>query len=60
MSGHTSDKRWRRNQTPTSGQGISDQTSEMAANVVATLLSAEQLSLECLSYISLLVAQHNY
>ena len=48
MSGHTSEKRWRRNQTPTSGQGISDQTAEMAANVVATLLSAEQLYLEML------------
>lgn len=48
MAGHTSEKRWRRNQTDSSGQGISDETSEMAANVVNTLLRAEQLYLEML------------
>ncbi len=48
MAGHTSEKRWRRNQTASSGQGISEETSEMAANVVNTLLRAEQLYLEML------------
>jgi len=48
MAGHTSEKRWRRNQTPTSGQGISEKTASMAANVVSTLLEAEQLYLEML------------
>jgi len=48
MAGHTSEKRWRRNQTPTSGQGISDQTSAMASSVVSVLLQAEQLYLEML------------
>jgi hypothetical protein len=48
MAGHTSEKRWRRNQTPESGQGISDQTQQMATSVVSTLLAAEQLYLEML------------
>lgn len=48
MSGHTSEKRWRRNQTANSGQGISEQTSQMAASVVSVLLQAEQLYLEML------------
>jgi len=52
MSGHTSEKRWRRNQTSVSGQGISDQTQQMAANVVNTLLEAEQLYLEMLELYS--------
>ena len=48
MAGHTSEKRWRRNQTATSGAGISDQTEQMATSVVGTLLAAEQLYLEML------------
>lgn len=48
MAGHTSEKRWRRNQTQVSGAGISDQTQQMASSVVSTLLSAEQLYLEML------------
>ena len=48
MAGHTSERRWRRNQTSTSGDGISDQTQQMAASVVGTLLAAEQLYLEML------------
>ena len=48
MAGHTSEKRWRRNQTPSSGQGISVQTQAMASNVVNTLLEAEQVYLEML------------
>ena len=48
MVGHTSERRWRRNQTPESGVGISQQAQEMAAGVVGTLLAAEQLYLEML------------
>jgi len=46
MAGHTSEKRWRRNQTSTSGQGISDEASQMANRLVTTLLDAEQMFLE--------------
>jgi hypothetical protein len=48
MAGHTSEKRWRRNQTSTSGQGISEETASMASSVVSVLLQAEQLYLEML------------
>ena len=48
MAGHTSEKRWRRNQTAESGIGISEQTQNMATDMVATLLGAEQLYLEML------------
>jgi len=48
MAGHTSEKRWRRNQTQSSGSGVSNQTQQMAKGVVDQLLSAEQLYLEML------------
>lgn len=48
MAGHTSEKRWRRNQTQSSGQGISVETQQMAMSVVDTLLAAEQIYLEML------------
>jgi hypothetical protein len=46
MAGHTSEKRWRRNQTKVSGEGVSNQASAICTKVVATLLEAEQAFLE--------------
>lgn len=41
MAGHTSEKRWRRNQTTDSGAGISDIVSTNAANIIAALEQSE-------------------
>ena len=46
MSGHTSQKRWRKNQTPTCGQGFSEQVTELSRVLIDVLYKAEQLGLE--------------
>ena len=46
MSGHTSEKRWRRNQTPTSGKGFSEEVTELTAMMLDVLYKAEKLGLD--------------
>lgn len=43
MAGHSSEKRWRNNQTQDSGVGVSELVSTAAETVLSGLLSAEQL-----------------
>ena len=45
MSGHTSQKRWRRNQTPTCGKGFSEEVTELTSMMLDVLYKAEQLGL---------------
>lgn len=46
MSGHTSEKRWRRNQTQTSGKGFSEEVTELTAMMLDVLYKAEKLGLD--------------
>ncbi len=46
MAGHTSERRWRRNQTQNSGQGFSEQVTELVSVMLDVLYKAEQLGLE--------------
>lgn len=46
MSGHTSEKRWRRNQTPTSGKGFSEEVTELSAMLLDVLYKAENIGLD--------------
>ena len=46
MAGHTSEKRWRKNQTPTSGRGLSEEVTELCTMMLDVLYKAEQLGLE--------------
>ncbi len=46
MAGHTSEKRWRRNQTQTSGRGFSEEVTELCTAMLDVLYKAEQIGLE--------------
>jgi len=46
MSGHTSQKRWRRNQGPFPGKGFSEEITELCMVLIDVLYKAEQLGLE--------------
>jgi len=46
MTGHTSQKRWRRNQGPVPGKGFSEEITELSAALLDVLYKAEQLGLE--------------
>lgn len=46
MTGHTSEKRWRKNQTQTSGKGISEEVTELSQQLLDILYRAEKLGLE--------------
>ena len=46
MTGHTSQKRWRKNQGPTPGKGFSEEVTELAMMMLDVLYKAEQLGLE--------------
>jgi hypothetical protein len=48
MAGHTSEKRWRRNQTNDSGEGISNLLQSASENVITALTNAETLYKELL------------
>ncbi len=48
MAGHTSEKRWRNNQTNDSGSGVSVLLQSASENVIASLSQAEILYLELL------------
>lgn len=43
MAGHTSEKRWRRNQNPLSGNtGVSEEVSQAAESIISVLTSGEE------------------
>lgn len=46
MTGHTSQKRWRKNQGPTPGKGFSEEVTELSMMMLDVLYKAEQLGLE--------------
>jgi hypothetical protein len=46
MAGHTSEKRWRKNQTPTAGRGFSEEVTELTTMMLDVLYKAEQIGLE--------------
>lgn len=46
MAGHTSERRWRRNQTPSGGKGLSEEVTELSMMMLDVLYKAEQLGLE--------------
>ena len=46
MSGHTSEKRWRRNQTPTSGKGFGEEVTELTTMMLDVLYKAEKIGLD--------------
>jgi len=48
MAGHTSEKRWRSNQTQDAGDGVSTQISIQSNEVIRVLTNAEALYLEML------------
>ena len=43
MAGHTSEKRWRNNQTSDSGAGVSELVATNAQQVIGTLTDAETI-----------------
>ena len=46
MTGHTSEKRWHKNQTPTCGKGLSEEVTELSQLFLDILYRAEKLGLE--------------
>ena len=46
MAGHTSERRWRRNQTQTSGKGFSEEVTELTALMLDVLYKAEKIGLD--------------
>ena len=46
MAGHTSEKRWRKNQTQSSGRGFSEEVTELSMVLLDVLYQAEKLGLE--------------
>jgi len=46
MTGHTSDKRWRKNQTQTSGKGLSEEVTELTQIFLDVLYRAEKIGFE--------------
>src|SRR5210317_2046760 len=46
MTGHTSQKRWRKNQGPAPGKGFSEEVTELSMMMLDVLYKAEQLGLE--------------
>lgn len=46
MTGHTSQKRWRKNQGPTPGKGFSEEVTELSMMLLDVLYKAEQIGLE--------------
>jgi len=46
MTGHTSEKRWRKNQTQTSGKGLSEEVTELSQLFLDVLYRAEKIGFE--------------
>ena len=46
MAGHTSEKRWRRNQGPVPGAGFSEEITELSSMMLDVLYKAEKLGLD--------------
>lgn len=46
MAGHTSEKRWRKNQTATSGRGFGEEVTELSVMMLDVLYRAESLGLD--------------
>ena len=46
MAGHTRERRWRRNQTQTSGKGFSEEVTELTALMLDVLYKAEKIGLD--------------
>ena len=46
MTGHTSQKRWRKNQGPVPGKGFSEEVTELSMMLLDVLYKAEQVGLE--------------
>lgn len=46
MAGHTSEKRWRKNQTQTAGRGFSEEVTELTTMMLDVLYKAEKIGLD--------------